>query len=191
MDGKRVAQAAMAVLRFALPSIIAIIGRNRRLNTQPDVESTSNFLPAMVSAFCPPLERSSVSEPKPPNQTIGSTVPGQPPKELLGTSDVLDRLMQEIQRRASELPSGSYTTQLIEGGVEKMGAKILEEAAEVVEAAGAAPADDGHLVYEACDLIYHLWVLLGSRGISVDALRAELARREGTSGIQEKRQRRR
>lgn len=108
-------------------------------------------------------------------------------------SDVFDRLMTEIHKRAVEMPPGSYTTKLIAGGVAKMGAKITEEAAEVVAAADAvakdATLDQGHLIYEACDLIYHLWVLLGSRGITVDQLRIELARREGTSGLEEKRQR--
>ncbi|MFN3192249.1 MAG: phosphoribosyl-ATP diphosphatase [Aureliella sp.] len=101
--------------------------------------------------------------------------------------DTLDRLMGEIHRRAKTLPPGSYTTKLIQGGVPRMGAKILEEAAEVVEAAeNAEEGDNGHLIYEACDVIYHLWVLLGSRGITVDDLRSELARREGTSGLVEK-----
>jgi phosphoribosyl-ATP pyrophosphohydrolase len=101
--------------------------------------------------------------------------------------DVFDRLMAEIQQRAKAMPEGSYTTKLILGGVEKMGAKIMEEAGEVVEAAAESQAgDNDHLTYEACDLIYHLWVLLGSRGVSVDELRLELARREGTSGLEEK-----
>lgn len=107
--------------------------------------------------------------------------------------DVLERLMSEIHRRARELPTGSYTTKLIEGGVAAMGAKILEEAAEVVEAAEQVEqvpsTSHEHLVYEACDLLYHLWVLLGSRGITVAQLRSELSRREGTSGLEEKRQR--
>lgn len=103
------------------------------------------------------------------------------------SSDVFDRLMAEVHQRAAEMPAGSYTTKLIEGGVAKMGAKITEEAAEVVDAAekSAAP-DNDHLIYEACDVIYHLWVLLGSRSITVDQLRAELERREGTSGLKEK-----
>jgi len=46
-----------------------------------------------------------------------------------------------------------------------------------------------HLVYEACDLIYHLWVLLGSHGVTVDHLRRELERREGISGLDEKKSR--
>lgn len=104
--------------------------------------------------------------------------------------DVFDRLMAEIHRRAAEMPADSYTTKLISGGVAKMGAKILEEAQEVVEAAEQhAEPDNAHLVYEACDLMYHLWVLLGSRGITVEDLRYELQRREGTSGLEEKRNR--
>lgn len=102
--------------------------------------------------------------------------------------DVLDRLMDEVHRRAIEMPEGSYTTKLIQGGVAKMGAKITEEAAEVIDAAQRSLAPDNqHLIYEACDLIYHLWVLLGSRQVTVDDLRRELARREGTSGLEEKR----
>lgn len=103
---------------------------------------------------------------------------------------MLDRLMEQIHQRVLELPENSYTTKLIRGGVTKMGSKITEEAAEVIDAAmkSAAP-DNQHLVYEACDLIYHLWVLLGSRGISVNDLRMELARREGVSGLVEKQNR--
>ena len=104
--------------------------------------------------------------------------------------DTLDRLMAEVHQRAKELPEGSYTTKLIQGGTAKMGAKITEEAAEVVDAAEKSePDDNDHLIYEACDLIYHLWVLLGSRGVTVDDLRSELTRREGTSGLEEKRNR--
>jgi phosphoribosyl-ATP pyrophosphohydrolase len=104
--------------------------------------------------------------------------------------DTLDRLMAQVQQRARDLPTDSYTTRLISGGIEKMGAKIVEEAAEVVDAAACkAPPDNQHVIYEACDLIYHLWVLLGSRGITVDDLRNELARREGVSGLVEKKNR--
>ncbi|MFO0940665.1 MAG: phosphoribosyl-ATP diphosphatase [Pirellulales bacterium] len=106
------------------------------------------------------------------------------------SKDVLDRLMNEIHRRCELMPEGSYTTKLIQGGIAKMGSKITEEAAEIIDAAQKSKAPDNqHLIYEACDLIYHLWVLLGSRGVTVDDLRLELARREGTSGLEEKRQR--
>ncbi len=119
-------------------------------------------------------------------------------------SDVLDRLMSQIHQRAQTLPPGSYTTRLITGGVPAMGAKVTEEAAEVVEAADklrqiltAEGSSDSpiaaearqHMVYEAGDVIYHLWVLLGSFGVTVDDIRSELERREGTSGLEEKRRR--
>jgi len=104
--------------------------------------------------------------------------------------DIFDRLMTELHRRVSELPEGSYTTKLLQGGVSKIGSKILEEANEVIEAA-AEPGEAGreHTIREAGDVIYHLWVLLASRGIAIDDVRKELERREGVSGLQEKRQR--
>ena len=127
----------------------------------------------------------------------------------MATNDVLDRLMAQIHERVQSLPENSYTTKLIQGGVEKIGGKIREESAELIEAAAeyqtvldrtvldqtGEPASSErdatrkHLVHEACDLIYHVWVLLGSQGVSVDDLRAELERREGMSGLEEKRQR--
>mgnify|MGYP000497042303 CR=1 FL=1 len=73
------------------------------------------------------------------------------------------------------------------GGVPKIGAKITEEAAEVVEAAGE-PGSEGqaHLVREAADLLYHLMVLLAHREVRLDEVESELARRFGISGIDEK-----
>jgi phosphoribosyl-ATP pyrophosphohydrolase len=71
--------------------------------------------------------------------------------------------------------------------VEKIGCKILEEADEVV-AAAAEPGEAGraHTIHEAGDLIYHLWVLLGFREISLSEVETELARRFGVSGLDEK-----
>ena len=104
--------------------------------------------------------------------------------------DIFDRLMAELHQRVSKLPEGSYTTKLLQGGIPKIGSKILEEAKEVIEAAGEkGEAGVQHTVREACDVVFHLWVLLASRGISVDALRRELERREGVSGLEEKRRR--
>ena len=104
--------------------------------------------------------------------------------------DIFDRLMIELHQRVAQLPEGSYTTKLLQGGIPKIGSKILEEAHEVIEAAGeAGPAGQEHTVREACDVLFHLWVLLASRGISVDSLRHELERREGVSGLEEKRSR--
>ena len=103
------------------------------------------------------------------------------------TSTIFDRLMAVIEDRKANPPAKSYTTSLFQGGVERIGAKILEEAEEVVEAAGE-PGDQGrsHLIYESADLIYHLLVMLGHRGVRLPELEAELARRFGISGIDEK-----
>lgn len=95
--------------------------------------------------------------------------------------------MAIIEDRKANPPAKSYTTTLFAGGVPKIGEKITEEAAEVVEAAGE-PGDvgRGHLIYEAADLIYHLFVMLGYREIKLEEVEAELARRFGISGIDEK-----
>jgi phosphoribosyl-ATP pyrophosphohydrolase len=95
--------------------------------------------------------------------------------------------MSVIEDRKRERPEKSYTTKLFDGGVEKIGAKIVEEAAEVVEAA-REPGQGGqaHTIAEAADLIYHLFVMLGYRDISIGQVEAELARRFGISGLDEK-----
>lgn len=100
---------------------------------------------------------------------------------------VLARLMAVIEDRKANPPPKSYTTSLLAGGVSKIGEKIVEEAAEVVEAAGEPGAEGrAHLIYESADLIYHLLVMLGAREISLAEVEAELARRFGISGIDEK-----
>ena len=99
----------------------------------------------------------------------------------------LARLMAVIEDRKANPPERSYTTSLFQGGVEKIGRKITEEAGEVVEAAGE-PGEEGraHLIYEAADLIYHLLVMLGHREIGLHEVETELARRFGISGLDEK-----
>lgn len=100
---------------------------------------------------------------------------------------VLAQLMAVIEDRKANPPERSYTTKLFQGGVPKIGKKILEEASEVVEAA-AEDGEDGrnHLIYEAGDLIYHLFVMLGHKNISLAEVESELARRFGVSGLDEK-----
>jgi phosphoribosyl-ATP pyrophosphohydrolase len=98
--------------------------------------------------------------------------------------------MGVIEDRKANPPAKSYTTSLLAGGVAKIGAKITEEAAEVVEAAGEeGEAGRQHLVHEAGDLLYHLLVLLAHRDVPLGEVESELARRFGVSGIDEKAQR--
>ena len=100
----------------------------------------------------------------------------------------LDQLEQTIAaRQASAAATQSYTAKLLAAGVAKIGAKLTEEAAETVEAA-AEPGEDGrlHTVCEAADLVYHLLVLLRAREIQFSEVEAELARRFGMSGLEEK-----
>lgn len=99
----------------------------------------------------------------------------------------LARLMRTLHERAVTRPAGSYSTKLLDGGPKAIGAKILEEARELIEAADEpGEAGQAHFVYEAGDLLYHTLVLLAWRGVDLDAIAAELARREGTSGLVEK-----
>jgi len=102
------------------------------------------------------------------------------------SDNILSRLMTLIEDRKANPPPKSYTTTLFAGGVAKIGEKIME-AAEVVEAAGE-PGDEGraHLIHEAADLVYHLFVMLGYRDIKLAEVEAELARRFGISGLDEK-----
>ena len=99
----------------------------------------------------------------------------------------LARLMRTLQERAAARPAASYTTKLLDGGRQTIGGKIREEADELIEAAGEE-GDEGreHFVHEAGDLIYHTLVLLAWRGVDIDEVATELARREGTSGLAEK-----
>jgi phosphoribosyl-ATP pyrophosphohydrolase len=102
-------------------------------------------------------------------------------------------LMEVIAARKSQPPAErSYVASLLAGGVPKIGAKIVEEAGEVV-AAAAEPGADGraHLVHEVADLVFHTLVLLGHHDIPWSDIESELARRFGTSGITEKASRQR
>ena len=97
-------------------------------------------------------------------------------------ADVLASLWATIMSRVAERPPGSYTTTLLDGGVDACGRKVTEEATEVLiaakdHAAGAGPAD--RIVEESADLIYHLLVLLAERDVDLADVEAELDRRAG------------
>ena len=104
------------------------------------------------------------------------------------SASILSQLMSVIEQRKANPTAHSYTATLLAAGVEKIGEKILEEAGEVVDAARLTDSDAGrqHLIHEAADLIYHLFVMMGYRGITLLEVEAELASRFGTSGLDEK-----
>jgi len=115
-----------------------------------------------------------------------ATVPNAP------TSAPLVKLERTINARAKKPNAKSYTSQLLAGGVPKIGAKIVEEAAELVEAAGEpGQAGHEHFIREMGDLFYHLLVMLCHKNCSLHDVEAELARRFGVSGIEEKAARKR
>lgn len=99
--------------------------------------------------------------------------------------------MATIEDRKANPPPKSYTTTLFAGGVDKIGEKIREEADELIDAAGE-PGEPGrsHLIQEAADLIYHLFVMLGYRDVKLAEVEAVLAARFGISGLDEKASRR-
>jgi phosphoribosyl-ATP pyrophosphohydrolase/phosphoribosyl-AMP cyclohydrolase len=86
-------------------------------------------------------------------------------------------LWRTISERALERPAGSYTTELLDGGVGGVARKVGEEAVELTVA--ALDESDDRVVEEAADLVYHLYVLLAARGLDVAAVEDELARRGG------------
>jgi phosphoribosyl-ATP pyrophosphohydrolase/phosphoribosyl-AMP cyclohydrolase len=87
----------------------------------------------------------------------------------------LQYLQTFIQKRFREMPEGSYTTSLFKKGVNRMAQKVGEEAVEtVIEATNGT---DEKFIEEASDLLYHLIVLLTSKGFSLDDLGRELKKR--------------
>ena len=89
----------------------------------------------------------------------------------------LKELQDFIDKRHEEMPEKSYTTSLFKSGVNKMAQKVGEEAVEtVIEACNGT---DDRLIYESADLLYHLIVLLTSKGYSIEDIARELKERHG------------
>jgi phosphoribosyl-ATP pyrophosphohydrolase/phosphoribosyl-AMP cyclohydrolase len=87
----------------------------------------------------------------------------------------ITQLQRFIEKRYEEMPEGSYTTSLFKAGVGRMAQKVGEEAVESVIEAMAC--NDERLVYEASDMLYHLMVLLTSKGLKIEDLATELEKR--------------
>lgn len=96
----------------------------------------------------------------------------------------LDTLMQVIDARKDADPSTSHIAKMLKKGPAKIAKKVGEEAVEV--AIASTQHDSTQIIYESADLLFHLLVLWKAHGIEPAIVMAELARREGTSGITEK-----
>ena len=96
-------------------------------------------------------------------------------EENKGDLNFLSYLQDFIEKRYREMPEGSYTTSLFKSGVNRMAQKVGEEALEAVIEATNGTND--RLVYEASDMIYHLIVLLTSKGLRIEQLAQELRER--------------
>jgi phosphoribosyl-ATP pyrophosphohydrolase/phosphoribosyl-AMP cyclohydrolase len=92
-----------------------------------------------------------------------------------GFDETLDDLYALLASRYHERPSGSYTTQLFDEGIEKILAKVDEESQETI-VAGRSETNQ-RLIEETSDLLYHMLVLLVQRGVTLPEIRAELRRR--------------
>ena len=96
----------------------------------------------------------------------------------------LTRLAATIAARKNADPDTSWTAKLLASGPEKCAGKFGEEAIEAI--IEAVKGDRNRLTAEAADVLYHLLVMLAARDVTLDDVLAELARREGTSGVAEK-----
>ncbi len=99
-------------------------------------------------------------------------------------SDVLERLAEVLEQRKGADPDSSYVAGLYAKGLDKVLKKIGEEATETVMAAKDGDAD--RIVYEVADLWFHSLVLLAHQGLGPEAVLAELDRRFGLSGLEER-----
>ncbi len=96
----------------------------------------------------------------------------------------LEELAQVVDARAAADPSESWTAKLLAKGPEKCAEKFGEEAIEAI--IEAAKGDRAGLTSEAADVLFHLLVMLKAREVPLGDVMAELARRQGQSGIAEK-----
>ena len=96
----------------------------------------------------------------------------------------LEDLFASIEVRATADPEKSWTASLLAQGPEKCAEKFGEEAIEAI--IEAVKDDKMRLTSEAADVLYHLMVMLAARDVSLDDVVAELAKRQGQSGVAEK-----
>ncbi|WP_170420380.1 phosphoribosyl-ATP diphosphatase [Ruegeria arenilitoris] len=100
---------------------------------------------------------------------------------------ILNELAATIASRKGADPESSWTAKLLSKGPGKCAEKFGEEAVEAI--IEAVKGDRDRLTSEAADVLYHLLVMLAARDVALEDVLAELARRQGTSGIAEKAER--
>lgn len=100
------------------------------------------------------------------------------------SADMLERLFAVIDSRRGGDPAASYVAKLLTRGPKKIAQKVGEEAVET--ALAAVGGDKGEVIAESADLLFHLMVLWAALDVTPAEVMAELARREGVSGIHEK-----
>lgn len=98
--------------------------------------------------------------------------------------NILQQLAQVLEERKGADPESSYVAKLYDKGLDGILKKIGEEATETVMAAKDGDAEK--IIYETADLWFHCMVLLANQGLKPDDVLAELARRFGLSGLEEK-----
>ncbi|MCU9840124.1 phosphoribosyl-ATP diphosphatase [Ruegeria sp. WL0004] len=98
--------------------------------------------------------------------------------------NILHDLATTIEARKGADPDSSWTAKLLAKGPEKCAEKFGEEAIEAI--IEAVKGDRAKLTSEAADVLYHFLVMLAARDVALDDVLAELARRQGLSGIAEK-----
>jgi len=107
--------------------------------------------------------------------------------DLLDDVAVLERIYGVIQNRRGADPETSHVARLFQKGTRKIAQKVGEEAVETVIAAMSQKRKD--IIGESADLMFHLLVLWADAGVRPQDVWAELARREGVSGVDEKKKR--
>lgn len=97
---------------------------------------------------------------------------------------ILKKLTETLEARKKDDPTKSYTASLYRDGLEAILKKVNEEAFETIIA--ARQGDNKELIHEVADLWFHTLVLMAHKNLSAEDILNELAKRDGTSGIEEK-----
>ena len=179
-DGRVLMQAYMsrdALLKTLTSGRVTFWSRSRQ-ELWTKGETSGNFLSLKaVYSDCDQDSLLILALPQGPTCHLGtdSCFDAEPPAEP--TLTFLSRLEALLQQRDRDRPEGSYTTQLLSEGIQRIAQKVGEEGVEV--ALAAASGDDGEVCEESADLVYHLLVLLHARGLPFERVIATLLQRHG------------